>query len=265
MKPVAPLSSFSYHDAVQAKRSKTINVVSKAAQVLKACQPSREGLSLGDIAERTKLPRSTVQRIVQSLIAEGFLTSDGTARSIALGPELLSMGALIAAEVIEQARPLLKQLSQETGETVDLARFNRDRMVFVGQVAGSHRLRAVSAVGDVFPLHCTANGKAVLALLPDGELHDQLRRPLTKYTPNTKTNPQELLSEILSVRKTGIAIDEEEHTLGICAVGAAIRDGSNQLYSISVPVPSVRFRSNHEMCAKALTATMVEFTALLKG
>jgi DNA-binding IclR family transcriptional regulator len=249
---------------MQIRASKTINVVSKAAQVLKTCQLAKEGLSLGDIAERTKLPRSTVQRIVQSLIAEGFLTSDGTARSITLGPELLSMGALIAAEVIEQARPLLKQLSQATGETVDLARFNRDRMVFVSQVAGSHRLRAVSAVGDVFPLHCTANGKAVLALLPDAELHDQLRRSLARYTPNTKTSAQELLSEIQSVRKTGIAIDREEHTLGICAVGAALRDGSNQLYSISVPVPSVRFRSNHETCAKALAVTMIEFAALLK-
>jgi DNA-binding IclR family transcriptional regulator len=232
--------------------------------VLKACQLSKDGLSLGDIADRTKLPRSTVQRIVQSLIAEGFLTSEGTARSISLGPELLAMGALVATEIIEQVQPLLKQLSQATGETVDLARFNKDRMVFVSQVAGSHRLRAVSAVGDVFPLHCTANGKAVLALLPDSELHDQLRRSLTRYTPNTKINAQDLLNEILSVRKTGIAIDEEEHTLGICAVGAAIRDSSHQLYSISVPVPSVRFRTNHDSCAKALSDTMIEFAAILK-
>lgn len=246
-------------------RERTVNVVAKAVHVLKACQALGGGLSLGDIARHVDLPRSTVQRIVQTLVQEGFLSTDGTARSIALGPELLAMGATVSANVIEKVHPLLKQIAVETGETVDLARYNRDHMVFINQVTGAHRLRAISAVGDRFPLHCTANGKAVLAQLPETAMKQYLTQPHFRHTANTLTKPVDLAREMEKIRKLGIAHDMEEHTVGICAVGAAVRDKANQFYAVSIPVPSARFRESRSRCELALARAMPVLSEILRA
>lgn len=245
-------------------KSGAVNVVAKAVHVLKACQSLGGSLSLGDIARHVGMPRSTVQRIVQTLVSEGFLATNGSARSIVLGPELLAMGATASVNVVEKVQPLLRQIAFETGETVDLARFNRDHMVFINQVPGAHRLRAVSAVGESFPLHCTANGKAVLAQLPDSDLSLFLRQKLQRYTPNTLTKPGDLSREIRKISKLGIAHDIEEHTVGICAVGAAVRDKANQLYAISIPVPSARFKENRRRYEEVLSQGVGSLAALLK-
>lgn len=234
------------------KQASRVNVVAKAAQVLKACQTLGGGLSLGDIARHLSLPRSTVQRIVHTLVQEGLLASDGSARSITLGPQILSIGATAATNVVERVQPLLRKLAAETGETVDLSRLNGDHMVFVNQMTGSHRLRAVSAVGDTFPLHCTANGKAVLAELPEDQLGNFLLRPLRKFTPHTIVSGKQLKDHLAEVRAKGIAVDAEEHSIGICAVGIAIRDKAHQYYAVSIPVPSVRFAQCRERCERAL-------------
>jgi DNA-binding IclR family transcriptional regulator len=260
---IAVADSLLYHMAMQAG-GKSIHVISKATQVLKACQLLGDHLSLGDIARHVGLPRSTVQRIVATLTREGFLATDGSAKSIRLGPEILAMGATAATNVVERVQPILKRISAKTGETVDLARFNRDHMVFVNQIAGSHRLRAVSAVGDIFPLHCTANGKAVLAQLANDELQFVLKQQHVRYTPHTITSSSELLRTINETRERGIAVDLEEHTMGICAVGVAVRDKANQFYAVSVPVPTVRFRQCRRRCEEAVLSALEPLASVLR-
>lgn len=252
---IAPGASGVYRYAMQKTPGQMpgqVNVVAKAARVLKACQTLGGGLSLGDLARHLSLPRSTVQRIVQTLVQEGLLASDGTARSITLGPEILSIGATAATNVVERVQPLLRKLAAETGETVDLSRLNGDHMVFVNQMTGSQRLRAVSAVGDTFPLHCTANGKAVLAELPESELNSFLMRPLKRFTPHTIVNAKQLTGHLAEIRAKGIAVDAQEHSIGICAIGIAVRDKAHQYYAISIPVPSVRFAQCRARCERAL-------------
>ena len=90
---------------MQSADTSSIQVVSRAIAVLKACETLGPGLSLGEIAKHVGLPRSTVQRIVQSLADGGFLVSEGRSRSIALGPDLLAMGADATANVFELAHP----------------------------------------------------------------------------------------------------------------------------------------------------------------
>lgn len=236
--------------------SRPVNAVARAAHVLRACHVLGGGLSLGDIARHLKLPRSTVQRIVQTLVQEGFLASDGSVRSIALGPEILAMGSIAATNVVERVQPVLRRLAAETGETVDLSRLNGDHMVFLNQITGAQRLRAVSAVGDTFPLHCTANGKAVMAQLPEKDLRPILLRPLKKHTPHTITRTHDLKQQLDSIRQQGFAVDVEEHSIGICAIGIAIRDKAHQYYAVSIPVPSVRFAQCRAKCERALNKSL---------
>ncbi len=232
-----------------------IQVIARAAAILRICKSSDVGLSLGAIAKEVKLPRSTVQRIVNALVAERLLQNSNSIRSIRLGPEIYALAENSRSSVLKIAHPFLKKLSEQTGETVDLAVFKRDHMVFIDQVAGSHRLRAVSAVGDKFPLITTANGRAALSLLSESELLTATAAPPTK----------KLLAQLASVQKTGIALDKEEHSIGICALGTAFKDISGAIYAISIPMPAIRFLANRKAFEQQLLQTRQQLLGALSA
>ena len=238
------------------KQGTGIQVISRAAAILRVCQDADGGLSLGDIAERVDLPRSTVQRIVAALAAEGLLVAGGDARSVRLGPQIHALADGQRVDVVEIAHAHLKALAEATGETVDLALLRRDHMVFVDQITGSQRLRAVSAVGEPFPMHCTANGKAALALLDATVAEPHYRAALKRYTPSTILTAPALRREIARVAAAGIASDREEHTLGICALGAAFRVATGAIYAVSIPMPALRFAERQASFAAALKDTV---------
>ncbi len=226
-----------------------IQVISRAANILRALHNEREGLSLGQIAERVGLPRSTVQRIVSALAAEHFLMAASPSGRVRLGPEIMALAANSQIDMIEIAHPYLKSLSEITGETVDLAVLRHDHLVFVDQVVGSHQLRAVFGMGEICPLHCTANGKACLALMSDADVRNLLKDTVP---PEAMTV---LLGELAEARKTLLAFDEEEHSPGISAVGTAFRDGTGIIYAISLPAPTSRFVTGRERISRMLLDT----------
>lgn len=237
---------------MQDRAPSSIQVISRAAAVLRVCAHETGGLSLGQIAERVALPRSTVQRIVAALAAEGLLSAGTDSHSIRLGPEIHALAEAGRIDIVALAHPHLLQLSERVEETVDLAVLRRGHMVFIDQIAGPQRLRAVSAVGQKFPLHCTANGKAALALLEDEQIDRVLERSLERHTPATITDPVVLRQELGLIRQTGIAFDREEHSPGICAVGAAFRDPMAMTYAIAVPMPSIRFEETRAHVAQSV-------------
>jgi DNA-binding IclR family transcriptional regulator len=174
---------------------------------------------------------------------------------VRLGPTILRLAASVRSDFTAMARPFLERLSEELHETVDLSTVKKDHLVFIDQVIGSQRLRAVSGVGDTFPLYCTANGKAYLAQLTDKAIEALIGRAYEARTPNTLTRLDALLADLKSARRNGIAFDREEHTQGICAVGVALHDPLGNAVAISVPVPSQRFSSRQTLITERLIAT----------
>ncbi|HTC51907.1 MAG TPA: IclR family transcriptional regulator [Steroidobacteraceae bacterium] len=221
----------------------SVQVIARAANVLRALEGESNGLSLGQIAQRVGLARSTVQRIVDALSEEHFLIAASPTAGVRLGPALIRLAASAHVEFDLITRPLLAELSQKVGETVDLSVLKGSVAVFTDQVQGVHRLRAVSAVGETFPLHCSANGKALLSVVDAQKLERLLRGPLARLTANTIVQRAELVKTIESVRRSGVAYDLEEHTEGICAVGTAFVDPIGRAVAISIPVPTTRFRN----------------------
>jgi len=234
-----------------------IQVIARAAAILRALEDEDEGLSLAQIAARVGLPRSTVQRIVAALEAETFVTAASAAGGWRLGPALTRLGASVKLGAAAIARPLLVELSAALKETADLATPKRDRVVFVDQVVGSQRLRTVSAVGEAFPLYCTANGKAFLAALEEAEIIRRIGRRYEARTAKTHTTLAALLADLAVIRARGYALDEEEHTEGICAAGVLVRDTFGHPLLVSVPVPAARFEERR--------GEIVERLLVLKG
>ena len=240
-----------------------VQVIARAISILRTLEDQPTGLSLGEIASRVDLARSTVQRIVAALAAEKVLIAASPTGRVRLGPTILRLASSVPNDFAATARTFLLALSNELGETVDLAAVKRDHLVFIDQVIGPQRLRAVSGVGETFPLHCTANGKAYLAQLDDAQIEKLIGRKYEKRTPNSITNLSDLLKELKSVRKTGVAFDREEHTVGICAAGVAFRDPAGNPVAISVPVPEPRFHGREHFIAGRLLETLRSMKAAM--
>jgi len=239
-----------------------VQVISRAAEILRILKRDNTGLSLGQIADRVHLPRSTVQRIVNALLAERLVMTSSAEGGLRLGSEIQSLAAAGRINMAELVRPVLTDLCKTTHETVDLAVFREDHMVFVDQVVGSHRLRTVSAVGEVFPMTTTANGKAALSLMEDDAVA-ALAAPELKAAEDGARPLSEFLKEIEHIRVKGIAWDRNEHTDGISAAGFAFKDPIGLIYAVSVPVPSHRFGALEDRLAILLLEARASVLRLL--
>jgi len=216
-----------------------IQVIARAADILRVLRENTGGMSLGQIAERVDLPRSTVQRIVGALQAERLVITSSANGSIRLGPEITALSEATRYNVVEECRLHLSDLSRRLGETADLSVLRGAGMIFLDQVPGTHRLRTVSAVGDVFPLTTTANGRAALAMLARDDARTLVE---AEWRRRQIRGDWAGFARLLDgVQETGIATDLEEHTMGISALGGAFRDRDGEIHAISVPVPTQRF------------------------
>lgn len=227
-----------------------VQVIARAAAILRVLKDRRSGLSLGQIATAVDLPRSTVQRIITALARERLVVSGSNGIGVRLGPELGALGRAVDTDVVERCHVTLSEVARVTGETTDLAVLRNGQMIFLDQVPGRHRLRTVSSKGEAFPLTVTANGRACLALMPE----DQARKLITKEWAASGTDGKldDLLGTLDDIRDQGLAYDLDEHTPGISAVGFAFQDPGGNYHAISVPAPSMRFRENLATIEEAL-------------
>lgn len=226
-----------------------IQVIARAAAILRALKDQRAGLSLGQIAAVVGLPRSTVQRIIGALASERLVISD-PGGGVRLGPELGALAEAATYNIVERCRLILTELTQETGETTDLAVARGAGMIFLDQVPGLHRLRTVSSVGEVFPLTTTANGRACLALMPAKDAHQLVEQEWRRT--DTRGDMNAMSAMLDEIRDAGLAYDIDEHTIGISAIGFAFCDRGSNYHAISVPVPSTRFEEARPIVEKAL-------------
>ena len=242
--------------------SQGVQVIARAADILRVLKNDNEGLSLGQIAERVSLPRSTVQRIVNALLAERLVMAATAEGGLRLGPEIQALAAAGRINVAELIHPILSDLAKKTGETVDLSVFRDDHVLFVDQVVGTQRLRTVSAVGEAFPMTTTAIGKASLSLLDEEEAAMIASREL-RQSDKRSTTLSQVIAELEGIRETGVAFDMDEHTDGISAVAIAFKDPTGMVYSVSIPVPSHRFAKKRDDLIAALKKAMLRVEAAL--
>jgi DNA-binding IclR family transcriptional regulator len=241
-----------------------IQAIARAGSVLRALEAAPGGLGLGELSAAVSLPKSTVHRLTAALADEDLVASAPGGR-IVLGAGLSRLAAAGAAALPARLRPALEALSHRTGETADLAVLAGDTVRFVDQVPGPQRLRAVSAVGEEFPLYCTANGKALLAALGPDRARELVPGRLRRLTPHTITSRRALAAELEGAASAGVAFDREEHSVGISAVGAAVRSPGGPVAALSVPVPTARFTGFEERLASAVSDAAREASALLGG
>ncbi|HEX6528093.1 MAG TPA: IclR family transcriptional regulator [Streptosporangiaceae bacterium] len=231
-----------------------VQVIARAAQVLRALEGEPQGLSLAQLAERVVLPRSTVHRIVTALAAEGLVASVSSTGRVRIGPEFARLASAGPTEVWRPVEPFMRRLHDELGETVDCGILEGSRVRVIRVIPSTgYMLRAVAEVGQSFPLHCTAKGKALLAALDRPIALRILPPTLHRYTPDTLTTIPALEADLDKVAEAGVAHDREEAMLGICGAAIAVREPSGVLMAISVVVPTQRYQASETAITTALT------------
>ncbi len=236
-----------------------MQLISRAAAVLRALEGQPSGRSLGQIAAATGLPRPTVQRIVDALRVEQLVVEDPLRGGVRLGTAIARMASSLRSDLTLFARPHLDSLARETQETTALTVLRDSHAVLLAQSSPPDRdIVLRSQLGTGLPLHCTANGKAALLCLPVAARLAALggmAASLPRRTARTQTSVAALLAELEEVaRGDGVAIDIEETYDGVCAAAIGISDGLGTAYSIAVIVPASRFTSSLPRLRTALVA-----------
>lgn len=236
-------------------------VIARAAAVLRTLENQREGLSLGQIAKASGLPRTTVHRIVAALEAQQMVICG--AGGVRLGPALVRLAASAHTDIVAIARPHMEILGRRTRETVDLAMYRGLHAISVDQYPSDQELRVVSPVGTAFPVHSTAHGKALLTAFADDFLNQLLAEPLERRTPATLTAPAAIIANVALARERGWAMDVEEHAAGVCGIGIYLRTGLAEHYAISLAVPALRFADRFDDLKAALVQCKAEIESII--
>lgn len=214
------------------------NAVEKVLAVLEALAEHRR---LTDLARSTGLPKSTVHRILQTLVERDFAAFDEHS-GYGPGARMLGLAGRTLGELDASlgAEPVLRRLQERFSATVHMAVLTGDEAVYVRKLEGNKPYRMVSRVGMAIPLHCTGIGKALLAGMADEEVSALAQRTgLPRRTPQTLTTLKALLTELNKIRGVGWAGDLEENEVGIICAGAAIRDHSGRM-SAAISVSQLR-------------------------
>jgi DNA-binding IclR family transcriptional regulator len=217
--------------------------VLKALDVLECVANSDEPFTALQIARLCKISRPTAYRLLTTLASRGYVEAmDGAL--FRLGTQALSLNqkVLDSIDLPDVARPYLRQLSDLTNETVNLAIREDREILYIARVESSQSIRMMSTIGTRSHLHSTSMGKAVLAHLPVEEQTPLIERlVLTPCTSATITDRALLLEELARIRKQGFAIDNEENETGVRCVGAPIFDHTGRAFAgISISGPAYR-------------------------
>lgn len=194
---------------------------------------------LADVLERSPrqvaelvggLSADDVERSLDALSRHGLVAIDAASSSVRPGPAALRFARsdLGVADLVELARPSMRRLAAESGETTNLIMPRPGGTEAIAQIDGTHLLGVTNWVGRPLGLHLTAAGKVFLAFgtatLPDGELDAP--------TTATITDRARLESELGIVRERGYATIVDELETGLSAVAAPIREHGGAVVAV---------------------------------
>jgi IclR family transcriptional regulator, acetate operon repressor len=204
-----------------------IQSVLKAIDIMGVFTPEEPYLSLGQISKRLSMPKSTTHNLMATLISQGFMEKVND-DYYALGTAIISLSQAVRvnAELRDRAAPLLRELAEIVKESVYLTYFDGTYILYIYAIESSKRLMARTAVGERVQLHCTGNGKSILAALSIEQVEAIVEEVgLPVFTDTTINSIDQLHEDLEQTRKRGYSIDNQEHEPGTYCLGAVIRDG----------------------------------------
>jgi IclR family transcriptional regulator, KDG regulon repressor len=221
-----------------------IQSLDRGLQLLEIISQAKEPMGLPELAVILDVDRSTVHRLLGTLHQRNYVVQDPQSKRYFLGLKVveLSRRALDAINFRALAKPYLKRLSIETGESTNLFILANNHAVCVDYEASSSPLAVTNDTGIVYIMHATAGGKVLLAFMPESTQQKIINSsPLIAFTPRTITDLNVMRMHLQQIREQGFALDDEEHYVGVRCIAAPIFDHTSKVSAgISVSGPASR-------------------------
>ncbi|HEX7582217.1 MAG TPA: IclR family transcriptional regulator [Gaiellaceae bacterium] len=214
----------------------TSQSLARGLAILSTFHSDRPLIGVSELSRGLELSRSTVHRYVATLAKLGYLQQDPDSKRYRLGPKVLDLGfsALNSMDLLEVSAPHLRRLSDETQRTVNVAILDGIDVVYIERCRaarpGQQEIDLNLHVGARLPAYCTAMGKAILAFVSEERLEEVIERiDFVPRGPNTLTDPKAFRQELVKVRASGIAINDEELAYGLRSIAAPIYSQSGDV------------------------------------
>jgi IclR family transcriptional regulator, acetate operon repressor len=234
--------------------------IARAVAILKVLA-DRPGASFGQIAKQTGLPRSTVQRLIGVLNTQGLVTKAFGQHGSYLGMELARLGAKVRLDARALLRPFMEELHATIGDNIDLTTQEDGRVFVIEQIASNESIRVISYVGLQHPVHCTANGKAHLSLLPPKDALALIGAAPKRFTAQTLIEPEAVLAAVVRMAAIGVFTDDEEYDEGASAMAVPLPRFGGKDFAISVAMPTSRMTRQRDEVGAALLALRARVVA----
>ena len=203
-----------------------VSATEKALRILDCFSVSQPELSLAQISQMLKFPKSTTLNQIRTLEHAGFLYKVKNSHNYRLGFKLMELNycAHASMAIVQYAMPLREMLQSESKEKMYRTTHVNGRVLFLECLHSSKHTIAYSVTGKTLPMHCTGCGKIMLSYMPQDEVEQILdAHGMPAITPNTITNHARLMEELQTSRERGYAIDNEEESVGGKCVAVAVR------------------------------------------
>jgi IclR family transcriptional regulator, acetate operon repressor len=234
----------------------TVQSVERAFAVLRALTMGPAGVS--EIAERTDLPKSTVSRLLATLVEVGAVTQGEAMGGYALGEALLDLSAAASPgrNLVGIVRPHLTELMEEIGEATGLGVLDGARVYYLDQVDSDHEVQVRDWTGESVDAHVVSSGLVLMSMAPPEVQRAFLDGPHAAWTEHSVVDPASIAWRLDEVRRAGFAWVYEEMSEGLNSVAAPIVNPAGRaIAAIHAHGPSYRFPADGG--AAAIAASVV--------
>lgn len=229
------------------KQKETKNPVQSAERIFQVMELLAENGEMGlmEISAALELHKSTVHRLLMSLIYMGYAKQDEETQKYMLSYKIVGMAGKVLErmDILKVAKPYLERLSDLSGETVHLVQREGNNILYIYKIeARVGTIRMVSHVGMVHPMYCSGVGKAIMAALPEYEVKQIWNESIIeKKTDKTITDFEEMKKVLEEVKRNGYALDDEENEKGVRCIAACVMGYQHEArYAFSISGPTSR-------------------------
>ncbi len=216
----------------------TVQSLSRGLQILEIMSKTQEGVGVTDLAKELKIDKSSVTRLMQTLVMHEFAAKASNSRRYILGPKVGQIvdNSAVGLPLKHQSMPILQELVEKTGENAHVAIYSQAMCLVVADIESPAQLRVVSGEGRLIPNHCTAIGKCLIAF--GGH---PIPKEFSQHTSRTISSRDQFKLHLDQIRERGYAMDDEEHEIGVRCVAAPVYDGGlDAVASMGISGPTVR-------------------------